>query len=304
MSRRRIGGGGGSRVVRRLLIAGLCVLTGTAAAAGITVTDDRGRSLELRQPAHRVVSLAPNITEMLFAVGAGAQVVGVSEYSDYPPAAQALPTVSNAVSVDYEHILNLEPDLVFAWLSGNGPRNIERLERLGVSVFASEPRRFADVQRLLVAFATLTGHAEAGRTEASRFARRIEAVRAKYAGKPPVTVFFQVSHNPLMTLNDQHLTSELLTLCAGVNVFGEYPQLVPTINLEDIFQHNADVIIISSSMPNVDRVREYWLAMNDLKAARRRHVFVVAADLINRQTPRLALGAEQVCGVIDQARSS
>ncbi len=286
-----------------LLGAGLGIAMWNAALAVVAV-DDRGQAIEFVNPPQRIISLAPNITELLFAVGAGSHVVAVSEYSDHPADALALPKVANALGVDFERVLDLRPDLVIAWLSGNGRRVIDRLEHLGIRVFVTEPRRFADVERLLSVFGQIAGSPREGSSQAARFREQVASLRDRYAWKSSMSVFYQLSQRPLMTINREHIISELLTLCGGDNVFADYRLLAPTVNIEDVMKRDADVILISSTVPNVNQVRAQWLMMTDLKAAKTKRVFVVDADLINRQTPRLVQGAEQICLLIDRARSS
>jgi iron complex transport system substrate-binding protein len=215
----------------------------------------------------------------------------------------ALPKIANALGVNFERILDLQPDLVVAWLSGNGHRVIDRLEHLGIRVFVTEPRRFADVERLLSVFGQISGHPREGSSQALRFRQQVASLRDRYAWKSSMSVFYQLSQRPLMTINGEHMISELLTLCGGDNVFADYRLLAPTVSIEDVMKRDADVILISSTVPNVNQIRAQWLMMNDLKAAKTERVFVVDADLVNRQTPRLVQGAEQVCQLIDRARS-
>ena len=274
----------------------------TSTVVATTVVDDLGQELEITNPPQRIVSLAPSVTELLFAVGAGPQLVAVSEHSDHPPQASALPRVANALGIDYERIVDFEPDLVIAWLTGNGHRAIKRLEQLGLRVFVTEPRRFSDIERLLSLLGRLSGHPKEGSSQALEFTRRAALLRDTFSGKPRVSVFYQISERPLMTLNGEHMVSELFTLCGGENVFHNYRSLAPTISIEDVLQRDADIILISSTVPNVNSVRDWWLKMTDLKAAQRGQVFIVDADLINRQGPRIIQGAEQICTHIDKAR--
>ncbi len=290
-------------VLALALVSAAFVVPPWGAARAFEVEDDRGLTFTFEQPPHRIISLAPNITELLFAVGAGPQVVAVSEYSDYPADALALPRIANALGVDFERVLGLQPDLVIAWLSGNGRRVIERLERLGITVFATEPRRFADVERLLQVFGEITGDPREGLIQASQLREQVAGLRERYASRALKSVFYLLSQRPLMTINGDHMISELVSLCGGENVFDDYRLLAPTVSIEDVMNRDADVILISSALPNVDQVREKWLRLKDLKAAKHEHIYVIDADLVNRQTPRLVQGAAQVCRLIDRARA-
>lgn len=275
-----------------------------AAGGGVAVTDDRGVPIKLAAPAHRVVSLAPHITELLFAVGAGAQIVGVSEYSDYPVEARALRRVASAAAIDYETLIGLEPDLVIAWLSGNGRIAIERLEELGIAVFATEPRDLASIAHALRALGTLTGHATQGERVAGKFEARIKALRDRYTGNSSVSVFYEISARPLMTLNGAHMFSDALGVCGGVNVFADLGTLVGTVTLEEVLRRNPAVIMISSTIPNAAAVKAEWAAFAELDAAQGGQIHIVDSDLLNRQTVRLAEGAATLCRLLDQARGT
>lgn len=290
-----------NRLTLALFLFGLGVSQSSTVVA-TKVVDDLGQEVEITNPPRRIVSLAPSVTELLFAVGAGPQLVAVSEHSDHPPQASALPRVANALGIDYERIVEFEPDLVVAWLSGNGNRAIKRLKQLGLRVFVTEPRRLADIEHLLSLLGRLTGHPKEGSSQALRFTQQIESLRDRFSKKPRVSVFYQISVRPLMTLSGEHLVSELLTLCGGENVFRDYRSLAPTISMEDVMRRDADIVLISSAIPNVSSVRYRWITMHDLKAARGGQVFIVDADLINRQGPRIIKGAEQICTYIDKAR--
>ncbi len=282
-----------------LLLAAVAI---AVSARPLAAVDDRGKVLELKQAPQRIISLAPNITEILFAVGAGSQVVAVSQYSDYPQAARRLPRVASALGVDYERILALNPDLVVAWASGNGQRVVQRLEALRVPLFVTEPRLFSDVERLLSVLGAITGHPKIGAAQAARFRQRVRRLGQRFSSKSLVSVFFQISQRPLMTVNGEHIISRLLSLCGGENAFAGHRMLAPSVNLEDVLERNAETILISSTVPEVDQVRQRWLAMKELTAARRKQVFIVDADLVNRQSPRLALGAEKICELINRVR--
>ena len=284
-------------------VLGLSLIAGSA-GAGVDVSDDRGRSITLNAPAQRIVSLAPHVTELLFAVGAGAQIVGVSEYSDYPRAAQTLRRIASAGAIDYETVIGLSPDLVVAWLSGNGRIAIERLEELGLQVFATEPRNIASIARALRALGTLSGHVQQGERAAAEFETRIRGLRERYAGKHEVSVFYEISARPLMTLSGAHMFTDVLRLCGGVNVFADLGTLVATVTTEEVLKRNAEVIMISSTIPEAEATQAAWAALPELAAARRAQIHIVDSDLLNRQTVRLAEGAAMLCELLDQARGS
>ena len=272
----------------------------------IHVTDDSGQQITLQKPAQRIVSLAPHITELLFAVGAGAAVVGTSEFSDYPEAARALPRVGGGGGLDLEAILALQPDLVIAWASGNPAGQARRLQQLGLPVFFSEPSRLEDIISSLERFGQLTGRREAARVQARAFADRLEALRRRYSGRDEVTVYYQIWERPLMTVNGQHVVSDVIRLCGGRNVFADLPALAPQIDSEAVLAANPDVIVVGDAAGEPAASLLAWRRWPELKAVSQRHLYAIQRELLVRHTPRLLDGAQQLCrlleGVRDQRR--
>lgn len=283
-----------------LLAAALPAIPRLAAAAKVSAVDDSGQRIALAAPAKRIVSLAPHATELLFAAGAGAQVVGVSAYSNYPPQASRLPSVGDAMRVDLERIVALKPDLIVGWKSGNNAAQLARLRALGLSVFDSEPRRLDDIASSLERLGTLAG-SDAGRVAAEKFSAELRALRARYAARTPVTVFYQIWPSPLMTLNDAHIVSEAIRLCGGVNLFGALAPLVPTVSREAVVKADPQAIFVSDEDTHAfDR----WRAFGQLAAVRHGHLFRVDGSVMNRAGPRMAGATARLCEQIDSARQS
>ena len=286
---------------RALALAGLCAwLWLDPAQAAPTVIDDEGNTVTLAAPARRIVSLAPHATELLYAAGAGAALVGVSQYSDYPPAARKLASVGGASALDLEKIVTLKPDLVVAWRSGSSAAQIAKLRALAIPVFESEPRDFAGVASSLERLARLAGTEAAGNAAAATFRARLAGLDSTYRNRPPVRVFYQVWRKPLMTLNDAHLVSAALRLCGGQNVFGALPQLTPTVSREAVLAQNPEVILSAGGAP--DELAD-WMRFPQLSAVARHNLFALDADLLTRPGPRIVDGAEQICRQLELARS-
>lgn len=282
-----------------ILIAGLLF---PMAAWPVTVQDDRGTTVSVNEPAERVVSLAPFITELVFAVGAGDRLVAVSEHSDYPDAARVLPRIGNAFSVNLEQLLAVRPDLVISWQSGVDPRVVHRLETMAVPVFVLEPRNLNDMAGALRRVGRLLGAGDAADERANAFLEAIEDIRRQYAGSAPVSVFYQISREPLMTLNGRHMVSAILELCGGRNVFQGLTPIAPTVNREQVLARDPEAILISAVGGHSDQAINYWRRYPSMTAVRYDNVYTVRGDLLNRQTPRLVEGARQVCETLDRAR--
>ena len=280
----------------------LTLLPQVVAHAEVSVKDDLGRQVTLPAPARRIVSLAPSITETFFAAGAGSQLVGAVNYSDYPPAAKALPRVGRYDSVDVEAIAALRPDLVVMWQSGNPPSTLGRLEKLGLKVFVNEPRRLEEMPATLERFGILAGKANEGAAAADAFRQRLAALREQYQGRPPVRVFYQIWNSPMMTVNGAHLISDVLRLCGGRNVFADLPALAPTVGMEAVLAADPEAIVASGMDSRRPPWLDEWQRWLKLEAVRRGNIFFIPSDIINRHAPRILDGAEQLCQDLEQAR--
>ena len=272
-------------------------------SAEITVVDDTGQPVTLSQPARRIISLAPNITELVFAAGAGDRLVGVSEYSDYPDAARSIQRIAGGTGIDLEAVVALAPDLVIAWQSGNPSRPVTRLRELGLTVFISEPRNLPDITGSLRRFGRLAGTATVATRRISDFEQRYQQLTRRYSGLEPVSVFYQVWDRPLMTVNGQHLISDVIRLCGGHNVFAELPALAPQISTEAVLAANPEVIVAGSGSEPAEVVLARWQRWPGLAAAADGHLFVIDRDLMVRHTPRIMQGAEQLCSLLDEVRA-
>jgi iron complex transport system substrate-binding protein len=274
----------------------------TLAQAEIILTDDQGDTLRLAAPAKRIVSLAPHVTETLFAAGAGKQVVGVVEYSNFPPAARKVAGVGSYAQPDLEAIAALKPDLAIGWVSGNSLAHVRQLRALGIPVFMVDAQRIEDVAKDLQRYGRLAGTLAEAQVAADHFRQRMDALRARHAARPPVRAFYQIWKQPLMTVGGDQLISEVMQLCGGVNVFAALRALAPAVSVEAVIAADPEAIIASG----MDAARPEWL--NDwrrwpsLTAVRRDNLFFIPPDLIQRATPRLAEGAAQLCQHLETAR--
>ena len=279
----------------------LLLLT-TSATAAISVVDDAGRTVTLTKPAQRIVSLAPHATELLFAAGAGKSVVGVVRYSDFPAAARQVPVVGDFGALDMETLLSLQPDLIVAWQSGNPAAAIERLLKFNIPVFMSEPRQLEQIATNLERLGVLAGGETPANVASAEFRAQLKQLRANYSGKAPVTVFYQIWDRPLITLNREHMISAVLELCSGKNLFAALPVIAPQVSIEAVLAANPDAIIASGSAMSEDHGLGQWARWPSLRAVRNKQVYFVEPDLIQRSTPRILLGAREICEALDRAR--
>lgn len=278
------------------------LLPGSLCAEG--VRDDRGVTPRLAAPAMRIISIAPHLTEIVFAAGAGAHLIAVSEFSDYPPEARRLPRVGDGSRVDIERILTLKPDLVLAWKSGNQAGDIARLERLGIAVWVSEASRLADVPRLLRSVALLAGVSMTGERAAAAFDGELQTWRrhahTRPAAPPAPRVFYEIWHQPLLTINGAHMISDAIALCGGVNVFAAAPGLTPAVALEAVLAARPQLVLGGGSANGEADFLKRWRGM-PLAALRAIPAYYIAPDAIQRQSPRIIEGIRAICTSIGDA---
>ena len=297
--------------MRHILLAMMCTASVFAHAADFI--DDSARRHAFAAPPQRVATLAPSLTELVFAAGAGSRLVATVIGSDHPPEARAVPSVGDYQRVDVERLLRLKPDLVLVWTSGNSQRELAQLVSAGVSVVHLEPRRLDDVARAIERLGELFGTDDIARPRAAALRDELAALGREHANKPPVSVFYQVWSRPLLTLNDQHLISDVVRLCGGRNVFGALTMLVPEVSTESVIAAKPDAILSArSSAAGGDAVMRRepkaepfaaWLSLNEvLPAAKRGWLFTLPGDEISRQGPRIGIGARALCAALEEVR--
>lgn len=291
-------------LARLLVVAASLLCAAAASAQRVQVIDDDGRTVSLPQPARRIVSLAPHLTELLFAAGAGERVVGAVAYSDHPAEAGRVPRVGDSAQLDLERLVALKPDLVLVWRDGNSAQQLDRVAALKLPVYASEIHRMADIEHTLQRLGTLAGTPEAASARSRAFAREIEQLRARYASRPPLKVFYQIWHRPLLTVNSRHLISEALAICGARNVFGALPMLTPTVNPEAVLQADPDAIVTGSVDPAGADNLDAWRRLPALRAARHGHLLVVNPDTLHRPSPRVAEGTRELCEKLERVRQA
>jgi iron complex transport system substrate-binding protein len=286
---------------RRALLAALLLWPALGQGAAVGARDDAGNSVALAQPARRVVSLAPHVTELLFAAGGGERVVGVMNYSDYPEAARRLPLIGSNDQIDIERVLALKPDLLVVWQSGNTARQLEQLRALGIPIFYSEPRALDDVAASLTRFGRLLGTDQAAQAAAQAYRARVAALTARYAQRAPVRVFYQIWDKPLFTLNGEHIVSDALRVCGGQNVFAEMKVVAPSVGIEAVLQRDPEAIVGDERQGRGAGVN-LWRPYKGLLAVRRDNLFTLDGERLTRATPRMLDSVQTLCDKLELAR--
>jgi len=281
----------------------LAALLATGAAqAAITVVDDAGRRVTVQQSAQRVISMAPHATELLFAAGGGARVVGAMNYSDYPIAARKIPLVGSNSVIDMERVLALKPDLIVVWHTGNTARQIAQIESLGVPVFHSEPRRLEQVADNIERLGQLLGTGATATGAAADLRTRVAGLEARYARRSPVTVFYQIWDQPLYTLNDAQIASDALRVCGGRNVFGDLKVVAPEVSMEAVLKADPEAIMAGRRHDPANPGLKLWEPYTSMTAVKRGNLLTVNGELLTRPGPRVVEGAEQLCSMLESVR--
>lgn len=267
----------------------------------IAVRDYSGREVVLSAPAQRVVALAPHIVENLYSAGAGEKLVAAVAYSDYPSQAKRLPRVGGFQSLSIEKILAAKPDLVIVWRSGNGETIVRELERFAIPYYLDEPQTLDDVARSINDFSTLTGGV--GPLPATQhYLLAMAHLREKHKYSEPLQVFFQVWDKPLMTIGGSHIISDMLEVCAGVNIYGDLKVLSPVISMESLLTRDPDVIVAGADRENQGGFIAKWQRWPSLTAIRNAHFYTIPNDIVARHTLRMLDGTQQLCQKLAQAR--
>ena len=265
-------------------------------------TDEVGRPVTPRAlPSHRVVSLAPNVTELLFAIGAGDQIVGIDRYSDQPAGrVEHLPSVGSDYEPSLEKIVGLSPDLVFLSRSANRRETADALERLGVPSFITETPAVADMPRTLRDLGKLTGHAADAETQVARLQQGLAAVRARVANQPRPRVLVVVWPEPLYVAGRETFTHDLIDVAGGQNVAAEVRGYT-TFPLERVLAVAPDIIILpthAASGTGDAAAVAYWKRWPSLPAVREHRVFAIEDAIISRPGARLVQGAERLAALL------
>jgi iron complex transport system substrate-binding protein len=276
-----------------------CIMP-SLAWAQVSIKDDAGHLVHLKNPATRIVTLAPFLTELVYAAGASDQLAAVSSYSDFPSEAKNKPVIGDASAIDMERLLVLKPDLIIAWKSGGHPADTERLRKYGMAVFIVEPKHIADIPKLLRTIGQFAGTESAAEKAAKDFEQRLALLRLRYAANPKQKVFFEIWHSPLMTVSGQHFISEAMAICGGQNIFAEIKTAVPTVGLESIYAADPQVIISSTSAQEENALAP-WHTHPKLQGVKNKRIFALEADVIQRQTPRLLDGVEKICAMLEKS---
>ena len=279
----------------------LCLLPPLAGAQPLRVTDEVGRTIILEQNPSRIISLAPSITEILFALGLDREIVGVTEFCDYPPRARQKPSIGGFMNPSLERIVSLEPDLVIVAKEFYRPGFIRELERLDLPVYVSDPSVVESVFSALHQLGGVVGRVSEAETLAHRIRSQMEKIRGVLSDYPRRRVLYVLWHDPLMSVGPGSFVHELIEQAGGQNIVVGNGMAYSRLAMETVIARDPEVIIFPDELgeSEIRAQKETWrLRWGMLSAVRQERFYVVDADLVHRPGPRLAQGLLELARVI------
>lgn len=253
----------------------------------IVVTDDTGYRLVLKGLPRRIISISPNMTEIIYTLGAEDRLVGVSDLCDYPPAVKGKPRVGD-IQIRSEMILALKPDLVLA--HGSMQRaQIKELRRLGINVAAYSPEEWKDVLRVIRIVGRLVGNPSEAKSVVNGMEEHRIKVKRRVKDLPPVKVFVEVWNKPLMTAGPGTFLDQLVTIAGGKNIVGKEHPSWSAFPQELVLERDPEVIILTCKNRREVLNRRGW---EQITAIRQGRVYEIDPDILSRPGPRLAIALE------------
>ena len=266
------------------------------------VSDDLGRTVSVARAPLRIASLTPGATEMLFAAGAGSQLIGTVEYSNEPPAARAVPRIGDVAAIDMERLVALRPQVVIAWPAGGNPAQRAKIAALGIPLYQQEVTRLADLPGSLRRLGVLAGTQAAAEHAAAALEARLHALERTYAAAPPEsrrpTVLLQVWNRPIYTVGGKHLMSDALALCGARNVFADLPEPGPLVDTEAVIARNPDIIVAAAPAGEGAAWVADWQRFPGLAAVRNHRVVAFENQGLSRLGPSVLDATEELCRTI------
>jgi iron complex transport system substrate-binding protein len=279
-----------------LLISFFCA----PAAFGAGVQDALGRVVSLQSPPQKLIPLAPNLTEILYALGLGNRVVGVTNHCNYPPEVSLKPRVGSYISLNIERIISLSPDLVIGTVDGNEHYVLDLLEQARIKVFFVNPRTVTQVMEAILMIGQVCGASETAKELSGRLSQRVDRVLGLIGSRKRPLVFLQIHIQPIMSVNRNTVHHDVIRLAGGINMTSDEPITYPRISLEEVIRRKPDVIVISSMERGgrFEKTRQEWFEWKSIPAVQDKRVHLVDSDLIDRPSPRLIEGLEIMAKLI------
>ncbi len=265
-----------------------------------TFKDEVGREINFSFPPKRIVSLAPNITEILFGLGLDKEVVGVSIHCNFPEKAKSKVRVGSYINLDYEKIIFLKPDLIIATGAGNTRDMVERLESFGFPTYVIYPKSFNGILKSIHHLGQVVDREKEALGLIERMRQRKQRVVDEVKGLPRPRVFLQIGDAPIVSVGKGSFAHDLIILAGGENIAGNDNGAYPRLGMEEILRRAPEVILISSMNPKGDysRVIQEWSRWRMIPAVKNGRIHLIDSDLIDRPSPRIIDGLEEMARLL------
>jgi vitamin B12 transport system substrate-binding protein len=294
-----------SQITNRFLSVFLLVLIGFYAGqneASQSKIDQTKNASDLLLQKQRIVALAPHIVESLYAIGAGQQIIGTTAHSDYPKAAEDILRVGNYARLQIEKIIQLKPDIIIAWKTGNPADDLARLEKYQLKVIYSHPQTLEDVSKELIMLGKVTGREQAANTIAAEYTKKLQRIKNTYANKSKVSVFYELWSRPLRTVANKAWPQQLIQLCGASNPFADAQDDYPSVGLEQVLVTLPQIVIQPSEQGSDIPDGLNWPQWQHIPAVENDFIFHPNADKAHRMTTRMLDEVQILCEQIDTAR--
>ncbi|MGB0895035.1 MAG: cobalamin-binding protein [Parashewanella sp.] len=252
------------------------------------------------EPAKRIIALSPHIVEQLYSIGAGDSIIATTDNADYPEQAKNIPVIGGFYGVQIEKIVQLKPDLIVYWGSGNKASDIRRLKEFGFKLYNNDPKTLAAIPDTLIELGKLTGYEVAAQEKASQFRRQLNQLVIANSQKASIKVFYQLWSSPLMTVAKGSWIQQLLTACHSENVFYHAVNSYPQVSTENVLLKQPQVILQANEKGNVQGID--WSKWPEIPAVKFQQIYQLNADILYRPTLRAIEGAQALCQVLDKSR--
>ena len=252
--------------------------------------------------AQRIISLAPHITEMLYSAGAGAKIVGVVSYSDYPKNALTKQIIGSYNAINLEKVIELNPDLILGWESGNRLQDMKRLKELGFKLSVFEVKTLDDIPDRIEQLGIALGSASQAKKKARELRNTLKNLRQTYQNRTPISSFYQIWHQPLITMNGDQFISQAMDVCGAKNVFSDLPKLTAKIGLESLLQRDPQLFLLGGEASFQQDWLKTWQGYPSMKAVQNNQIYLLNNNHYQRPTARLINHLEDLCLKVDQAR--
>lgn len=262
--------------------------------------DSLGRKIELSDAPKRIISLAPSITEILYFIGLGDRLVGVTMFSYYPEEAKKKPKVGPYSEINIERVISLNPDLVIGTADGNNRGDVEMLEEAGIPVYIVNPRNIDQVLHSIEKIGEVCGVNIRTKRLASNLKQRVMVIKEKLKMAERPLVLLVINMKPIISVGRGTMHNDLIKLSGGRNMIESQTIPYPKINMEEIIKKRPDVIIISSMERGgeFDKAKRAWIRWSTLPAVQKGDVYLIDSDLIDRASPRIIQGLEEMAKLI------